>query len=50
MTSLPAHEFVWDYPRPPGIERSGTRTFCEWKGQARYWRLRTETGPGTRGW
>lgn len=90
MTSLPAKESVWEYPRPPRIERidwplkvedggmilaattdglrvletshppcyyfppgdvdfsrlepSATRTFCEWKGQARYWHLRTETG------
>jgi uncharacterized protein (DUF427 family) len=90
MTSLPANESAWDYPRPPRIERidwplkvedrgrvlaatthglrvletshppcfyfppgdvdfsrlepSATRTFCEWKGQAHYWHLRTETG------
>lgn len=90
MTPLPTSESVWDYPRPPRIERidwplkvedhgmilaattnglrvletshppcfyfppddvdfsrlepSPTRTFCEWKGQARYWHLRTDTG------
>ncbi len=84
------NESVWDYPRPPRIERvdwrlkvehagrvlaettrgvrvletahppcfyfppddvgldrlvpSRTRTFCEWKGQARYWHLETEEG------
>ena len=83
-------ESVWDYPRPPVIERvdwhlvvehagrkladstrgvriletshppcfyfppddvdferlvpSPTRTFCEWKGQARYWHLKTDDG------
>ncbi|NBD95333.1 MAG: DUF427 domain-containing protein [Gammaproteobacteria bacterium] len=83
-------ECVWDYPRPPRVERidwqlrvvhdgmtlaesnggvriletshppcfyfppeavdfsrlipSGTRTFCEWKGQARYWDLLTDEG------
>lgn len=83
MTDLPTSESVWDYPRPPAIERiewhlqvvhqdrvlaetdsayrvletshppcyyfppesvdfdwlapSSTRTFCEWKGRARYW-------------
>lgn len=83
-------ESVWDYPRPPRIERidwslkvehegqllaetregvriletshppcfyfppgavdmsrlepSQTRTFCEWKGQARYWHLKTANG------
>lgn len=83
-------ESVWDYPRPPRIERidwslkvehegqvvaetqngvriletshppcfyfppeavdmsrlepSTTRTFCEWKGQARYWHLKTANG------
>jgi len=83
-------ESVWDYPRPPRIERvdwslkveqegkliaatqsgvrvletshppcfyfppedvdfdhlepSPTRTFCEWKGQAKYWHLRTVNG------
>ncbi len=26
------------------LEPSKTRTFCEWKGQARYWNLRTERG------
>lgn len=26
------------------LEPSPTRTFCEWKGQARYWHLRTENG------
>jgi len=83
-------ESVWDYPRPPRIERvdwhlkieqdglviaetrsavrvletshppcfylppddinfdrlepSPSRTFCEWKGSARYWHLKTEDG------
>lgn len=83
-------ESVWDYPRPPRIERidwslkveqddqvvaetrqgvrvletshppcfyfppeavdmsrlepSATRTMCEWKGQARYWHLKTVQG------
>lgn len=87
---IPDSESVWDYPRPPRIERidwhllveqdgqvlaetrsgvriletshppcfyfppdsvdfsrlepSDTRTFCEWKGQARYWHLRTQDG------
>ncbi len=87
MQNLPSAECVWDYPRPPKIERidwplrvvhqdqvlaetdqafrvletshppcyyfpansvvfaclvpSETRTFCEWKGQARYWHLQT---------
>jgi uncharacterized protein (DUF427 family) len=86
----PSLESVWDYPRPPRIERidwslrveqegevlaetdqglrvletshppcfyfppgsvdfsrlepSPTRTFCEWKGQARYWSLKTAQG------
>jgi len=86
----PEQESVWDYPRPPRIERidwslkvvqdgevlaettkgvrvletshppcfyfppecvdfdrlepSPTRTFCEWKGQARYWSLKTAGG------
>ncbi|NGX16042.1 DUF427 domain-containing protein [Wenzhouxiangella sp. XN24] len=90
MTTLPAEESAWEYPRPPRIERidwplkvedggmilaattdglrvletshppcyyfppgdvdfsrlepSATRTFCEWKGWARYWHLRTEAG------
>lgn len=26
------------------LEPSTTRTFCEWKGQARYWHLRTDSG------
>ncbi|WP_376695162.1 DUF427 domain-containing protein [Wenzhouxiangella sp. EGI_FJ10305] len=26
------------------LEPSQTRTFCEWKGQARYWHLRTNKG------
>jgi uncharacterized protein (DUF427 family) len=26
------------------LEPSPTRTFCEWKGRARYWHLRTPTG------
>lgn len=86
----PERESVWDYPRPPRIERidwhlqvvqdgqvlaetrngvrvletshppcfyfppdavdfgrfepSDTQTFCEWKGRARYWHLRTGAG------
>ncbi|MEN1729759.1 MAG: DUF427 domain-containing protein [Pseudomonadota bacterium] len=89
MPSIP-EESVWDYPRPPRIERvawtlkveqdgevlaasdqgvrvletshppcfylppdsinferlepSPTRTFCEWKGTARYWSLKTSAG------
>lgn len=85
-----SEESVWDYPRPPRIERvdwhlkieqdglviaetrsavrvletshppcfylppddinfdrlesSPSRTFCEWKGSARYWHLKTEDG------
>jgi uncharacterized protein (DUF427 family) len=27
------------------LEPSTTRTFCEWKGQARYWHLKTDNGP-----
>jgi len=89
--ALPESESVWDYPRPPRIERidwplkvvhdgrvvartenglrvletshppcfyfppedvdfdllepSDSRTFCEWKGQARYWNIQGRNGP-----
>ncbi len=89
-TPIPVSESVWDYPRPPRIERidwplkvvhdgrtlaetrrgvraletshppcfyfppedvdfdrleaSSSKTFCEWKGRARYWHLRSDGG------